>query len=146
MESSEISQPPPPTDDAPEVLESALEEQLTVSSMEISPGAGARRFTLIVTGTVPGNDLAEERELVLKNVERALMGLSATHGIGLIGAAYRSDPIPSEVTDTVPDAPDTTESSEVPGNSLPGPEEPGASDGSPSGPQDSDSSLPNTSS
>jgi hypothetical protein len=131
---------------APEELAIELEQQLAASSLEILPGEGARRFSLIVTGTTPGLDLVGERELILKTIERALMGLHVTHGIGLIGAAYRSDPIPSEATDTVPDVLDTTESSEEPGESSDAQPEPGPLDGSPSGQPESDSSSPSTSS
>ena len=123
-----------------EELEDGLATQLDVS-VPSGPEApeNTRRFTLIVTGTVPGVDLAEERDLVLKYVERALMGLNVTHGIGLIGAAYRSDPLnESDPTDTVQDAPDTILLTDQDGDSSSEESAPGPSDGSPSG-EDSDS-------
>jgi len=88
-----------------------------------------RRFVLIVTGTIPGEDLTTERDLVLKTMERAMGGLEVTHGVILKACAYRSDPTQDsgpEATATAPDAPDTS-SLDAPGGESSGEE---SSDGS----------------
>jgi len=87
-----------------------------------------RRFVMIVTGTIPGEDLKTERELVIHTMERAMGGLEVTHGVILNACAYRSDPMDSEpeATDTAPDAQDTS-SLAAPGGESSGEE---SSDGS----------------
>ena len=129
----------------PAELETELEQLLAASAPagpEETPDS-TRRFSLIVTGTVPGLDLQAERHLVIQNVERALLGLGATHGITLRGAAYRSDPLAepftSGATDTALDAAVTERPSEQDGSSSSEPSSPGSPDGSPSDPTDSDS-------
>lgn len=127
--SSEDS-PTEPSESQP-FLETGLEEQPDASAPE-SPAAPelpapeltetSRRFTLIVTGYTPGVDPVAEREIVLKTMERALMGLHVTNGIELAAAAYRSDPNPPsstspDHTDTAPDAPVTAVPTEADGSS-----------------------------
>lgn len=132
--------------------EALVEELESLESESGPPGPlppSARRFVMIVTGTVPGKDQLAERDLVLKTMERAMGGLVVTDGIELISAAYRSDPTnppaPSEATVTAPDAPDTDESSEADGESSDEESPDGSSDGSPSTSEDSGSNSANTS-
>lgn len=101
------------------------------------PTESNRRFILILKGTVPGLNLEEERTAIIRQVEMALMGLHATHGIVLMGAGYRSDPTQerseeSAPTDTVPDATDTDEPASPSESSPSESSSPGSSDGSPS--------------
>lgn len=139
-----------PLAEASEPLVDGLEQQLAVSGLPglESPPDRSRKWILIVAGTVPGDDLTAERDLLIAQVERAVLGLS-TAGITLMGAAYRSDPAASlsesEATDTAPDAEDTpTPTGE--GSTTPGePSSDGDLDSSLGSSEESETS-PNTSS
>ena len=98
-----------------------------------------RRFSLFITGTVPGKDPSVERDTVLRTVEKALMGLQVTDGVQILGQAYRSEPLlpesgESAPTSTVPVASDTAAESTEDGPSDGEESSPSSSDGSPSTP------------
>lgn len=135
----------------PEAIDTSLSDELESLESEVGTPPEGRRFVLIVTGTVPGKDLGAERDLVLKTMERAMMGLAVTDGIILNAAAYRSDPtrettiLAPVLIATAPDAPATEERSEADGVSPDAESSDGSSDGSPSSSEDSESPGSNTS-
>ena len=89
--------PTEPTDLAPLPGSSILLNQAQRELASQNP----RRFTVAITGTVPGIDPEAERDLILSSLEQGLLKLQETNGIILIGAGYRSDPVVSTSAPTV---------------------------------------------
>jgi hypothetical protein len=152
-ESTATSELDPAVTARSETLVDGLEElSETAGPPPPPPSKAGRRFVLIVTGTVPGEDLTAERDLVLKTMERAMLGLDATHGVKLNAAAYRSDPTEEtskeqpEATDTAQDAADTSSPDAAGGESSHEESSAGSSDGSDSSSEESTSPSDATSS
>jgi hypothetical protein len=150
-ESTPTNEPEAPVTPRSETLVAELDEVESAGSPP-PPPANSRRFTMIVTGTIPGTDLEEERAVVLRTMERALGGLSVTYGIELIAAAYRSDPMDpspppsneSAPTGTAPDATDTSEPTKDGGDSDTDSSSDGSSDSSDSNTEASESASHDT--